>query len=245
MASAADVEIKVILSGDATEAAAELLGLDPEDGKRRAIYFWDRPRPDGDAVRLPLLDAGAVIRLRLDEDGDKGDLTAKRRPCDPDTLPEDWRESREGEDWEFTVEEDWAGRDRVWAASLKVDGRYERPAENGSAQPELSRDQRMLLSTAEVAAATLDDLTALGPIRAVRWKAARRDLIHPLVAELWTVGDELRFLELSLRSEPAVASLAQHLLERGLGDLGLRPPARQVLKTRQAMTALARARARV
>ncbi|WP_371494206.1 hypothetical protein OG871_03765 [Kitasatospora sp. NBC_00374] len=248
-----DVEIKVSLSGEAAEAARKSLKLDPDDGNHRTVHFWDRPRRSdgaGDGVQLPLLDRGAVIRLRAAADGggghgdggDEDDLTAKLRPCDPDTLPAEFRVSREEDGQEFKIEEDWTGRSRVWAASLKVDGRFDRPApgrDDRPAQPRLSREQRALLACAGAGEEELDGLTALGPIDSVQWKPSRRDLIHPVTVELWSVGDGLSFLELSLRTSPAEASGAQDLLVRTLVDRGFEPPARQESKTRAAMTALA------
>lgn len=110
-----------------------------------------------------------------------------------------------------------------------------------SRRPRLTRDQETLLASAEVTDDDLADLVPLGPVQAVKWKPSRRDLIHPLTAEFWSVGPDLRFLELSLRAHPAEASGAQALLERALLDLGLQYPSPQTSKTRSVLTALARA----
>lgn len=104
----ADVEVKIMIPGEAAESACRLLGLEADDGKGLAIYFWDKPWTNGDDIRLPLSEAGVVIRLRKSEKGDADDLTVKLRPCVPDVLPADWRASRDGKDWEFKIEEDWA-----------------------------------------------------------------------------------------------------------------------------------------
>ncbi|MFG2226316.1 hypothetical protein [Streptomyces sp. NPDC048644] len=251
----ADVEVKLSMSGEAADSALRMLGLEADDGKDLTIYFWERPWTDGDSIRLPLSEAGVVIRLRKAAKGDADDLTVKLRPCVLDTLPADWRANREGKDWEFTIEEDWTGRNRAWAASLKVEGDFGRPtADDGdgdgdrdgdrdgdSRRPRLTRDQRELLASAQVTDDDLADLVPLGPVQAIKWKPSRRDLIHPLTAEFWSVGPDLRFLELSLRAHPAEASGAQDLLERALIDLGLQPPSPQMSKTRSALTALARA----
>ncbi|GHG53717.1 hypothetical protein [Streptomyces griseocarneus] len=240
----AEAEVKIIVSGGTAERARRALGLDAEDGKRLTIYFWDKPRADGDGIRLPLAEGGAIIRLRRPAKGDKGDLTAKLRPCDPDALPDRWRENRDGKGWEFKIEEDWSGRNRVWAASLKVDGDFERPVDDDghgrSRRPRLTPEQRDLLASAGVTDDDLEDLVALGPIRAIKWKPCRRDLIHPLIAEFWSVGDDLRFLELSLRTRHAEAPAAQELLERTMLERGLCPSSRQEPKTQTVLTALAR-----
>ncbi|MEU1672265.1 hypothetical protein ABZ752_09555 [Streptomyces roseifaciens] len=242
----ADVEIKLIIPGEAAEATCRLLGLEDDEGKRLTVYFWDKPSENGDDIRLPLSEAGAIIRLRKAVKGDEDDLTAKLRPCDVDALPEGWRANREGKDWEFKIEQDWTGDTRVWAASLKVDGAFERPVAHahggGSSQgPRLTGDQRVLLASAGAGDDELEGLVALGPIEAVKWKPARRDLVHPLTAELWNAGNGLRFLELSLRARPADAPAAQNLLEHALLERGVQPPSQQVSKTRTVLTALARA----
>ncbi|MFC9328718.1 hypothetical protein [Kitasatospora sp. NPDC057015] len=240
----ADVEIKVTVSGEATEAACETLELDPDEGKHRTIHFWDSPRHVNGGVELPLLDDGLVIRLRKAKKSDKDDLTVKLRPCDRDRLPAGWQTPQEQGEWEFTIEEDWTGRTRVWAASLKADGDYRRPTadDEQSNQPELTDEQRDLLDRSGFGSDRLKDLLALGPIDSVQWKPSLRDLIHPVTAELWSVGDEgLRFLELSIRTGPAEASATQALLTRTLRERGLHVSDRQESKTRAAMTALARA----
>ncbi|GGR33005.1 hypothetical protein [Streptomyces netropsis] len=241
----ADVEVKTIASDEAAESACRLLGLEADEGKGLTVYFWDKPWADGDDIRLPLSEAGVTIRLRKPAKGDADDLTVKLRPCIPEALPADWRASRDGEDWEFKIEEDWSGRNRVWAASLKVEDDFDRPTADGgggdgdSHRPRLTRDQRDLLASVGVTDDDLEGIVPLGPVQATKWKPSRRDLIHPLAAEFWSVGPDLRLLELSLRVRPAEASTAQDLLERALLDLGLQSP--QASKTRSVLTALARA----
>lgn len=248
----ADVEVKTTVSDEAAESARRLLGLDADDGKGLTIFFWERPWADGVDIRLPLSEAGVIVRLRKAAKGDRDDLTVKLRPCVPDELPADWRANRDGKDWEFKVEEDWNGRNRVWAASLKVEGDFVRPTadagdgdgggdDGDSRQPRLSREQRALLSSAGITDDDLKDLVPLGPVQAIKWKPSRRDLIHPLTAEFWSVGPDLRFLELSLRARPAEASGAQDLLERALAELGLPSLSPQASKTRGVLTVLARA----
>ncbi|MFE1174193.1 hypothetical protein [Streptomyces sp. NPDC058773] len=241
----ADVEVKISMSGEAADSARRMLSLEAEDGKALTIYFWDRPWTGGDGIHLPLSEAGVVIRLRKATKGDADDLTVKLRPCVLDALPADWQASRDGKDWEFKIEEDWTGRNRAWAASLKVEDDFDRPHADGgdgdSRRPRLTRDQQELLASVEITDDDLEGLVPLGPIQAIKWKPSRRDLIHPLTAEFWSVGPDLRLLELSLRAHPSEASGAQNLLERTLLDLGLQPPSPQMSKTRSALTALARA----
>ncbi|MFI1972004.1 hypothetical protein [Streptomyces cinnamoneus] len=240
-----EAEIKIILSGAAAKDACRSLRLEPGDGKRLSVYFWDTPRADGDRIRLPMADAGTIIRLRRPAKGDKGDFTVKLRPCDPAALPPQWRDNRDGKGWQFKIEEDWNGLNRVVAASLKVDGDFERPVDdegNGpTVRPPLTPDQHDLLASAGVGDDELRHAVALGPVQAVKWKPSRQDLVHPLTAELWSVGDNgPRFLELSLHARQADAPHAQELLERTVRERGLKPAPQQASKTETVMTELAR-----
>ncbi|MCF3102195.1 hypothetical protein IPZ58_11425 [Streptomyces roseoverticillatus] len=243
----AKVEIKIIFVGDTAEDACRSLALEPDGGRRLSIHFWDAPRADGSGIRLPLAEAGAIIRLRRPATGEKSDLTAKLRPCDPTALPERWRENHDGKGGKFKIEEDWNGPDRVWSASLKVDGAFEQPVdEEGTApaagpRPRLTPDQRDLLASAGVLDEHLRDAVALGPIRAIKWKLSLQGLPHPLAAEFWRVGDDgLHFLELSLRARPADAPRAQDLLERTAMERGLSSAPQQAPKTQTVMAELAR-----
>ncbi|PSJ29724.1 hypothetical protein B7P34_05565 [Streptosporangium nondiastaticum] len=241
----AKAEIKIIFVGDTAEDACRSLALAPEDGTHLNVCFWDAPQADGPGIRLPLAEAGAIIRLRKPTDGGKGDLTAKLRPCDPATLPRRWRQNRSGKGWKFKIEEDWNGPDRVWSASLKVDGPFGQPVdEEGAASaagPRLTPDQRDLLAVAGVLDDHLRGTVALGPVRAIKWKLSLQGLPHPLTAEFWRIGaDGLHFLELSLRARPADAPRAQNLLEHTVLARGLSSAPQQASKTRTVMAELAR-----
>ncbi|WP_354637820.1 hypothetical protein [Kitasatospora camelliae] len=235
------VEIKVLLSDEAVGPALQALDLDADDSRRRRIYFWERPAPGPVEPRLPLLEAGLVIRLRKEVGGSDDDLTVKLRPCDPDRLPEEWRADRSDGDWEFTIEEDWSGRDRAPAASLKRDGDFPRPTGDDpgdSGQPAFNPEQRDLL--AGTGHRDLGRLTALGPVEARQWKPPLADLLHPVTVERWTVEDQgLDFLELSLRARPADAEAARRQLVRALSERGLASAERQRSKTRAVLAALA------
>ncbi|MGK5543906.1 hypothetical protein ACSNOH_04080 [Streptomyces sp. URMC 127] len=241
----AGAEFKILFAGEAAEDARRSLALDPGGGKRLSVYFWDAPRTDGAGIRLPLAEAGAIIRLRRPARGRKGDLTAKLRPCEPAALPARWRENRRGKGWKFKIEEDWNGPSGVRSASLKVKGVFEQPAcapgDASTGGPRLTPDQRDLLASAGIGDDHLRDVVALGPIRAVKWTVSRRGPARPLTAELWRIGDDgPQFLELSLRARPADAPRAQEVLERTVRERGLSSAPQQAPKTQTVMTELAR-----
>lgn len=248
--TATSAEIKISFSGAEAGAAFEALELDREEGRRRAVHFWDRPQKSagGDAgVTLPLLDRAVILRLRRDheERGPKteADMTVKLRPC-PALVPE-WQEDREGEQWEFTIEEDRTGPafKAVTAASLQAERKFEtafKAAERGSLDHVLIKPQLELLRTVGVAEDDLEDLTALGPVRAVKWKQEWDAVPRTVAIEEWTTADGLRFLEVSVRAEVADAAEVQGLLGKALRDRDIALPRSGETKTRAVMTALAR-----
>ncbi|MEU2395976.1 hypothetical protein [Streptomyces sp. NPDC007369] len=245
-------EIKISFAGAEAAAALGALGLDRSDGRRRSIHFWDRPQRAAavGAVTLPLLDRGVILRLRRDRgDADRGsrpeaDMTVKLRPCP--ALPAPWRKDREGEDWEFTVEEDRTGPDftPVLAAALRAerDAEAARDAErSGSLDGMLMDRHRELLAAVGLTGEGLGGLRALGPVNAVKWKQDLEGLPRAVAIEEWTTtGQDLRFLEVSVRADVPDAAEAGRLLVDALRDRGIAPPRTGGTKTRAVMTALAR-----
>ncbi|MFD7630385.1 hypothetical protein ACFV7Q_30920 [Streptomyces sp. NPDC059851] len=251
-------EIKISFAGEEVAAALDALGLDRSDGRRRSIHFWDRPQlvADGAAVKLPLLDDhGAILRLRRD-DTDRGsrpeaDMTVKLRPCP--ALPPPWHEDREGDDWEFTVEEDRSGPafTPVLAAALQAerDVAAARDAErSGTLDGVLIDRHRELLGAVGLRGDGLGGLTALGPVHALKWKQDWDGLPRAVAIEEWTTGTGtgtgtghgLRFLEVSVRTDLSDAAEAGRLLGDALRERGITPPQTGGTKTRAVMTALAR-----
>ncbi|WP_314245816.1 hypothetical protein [Streptomyces sp. DSM 40907] len=235
--TATAAEIKISFAGADAKAAFDALELDRDEGSRRAIHFWDRPQWAADGtVTLPLLVQGVILRRRRDDEGPaperETDLTVKLRPCP--ALPEPWRQDREGEGWDFKIEEDRTGPEftPVLSASLEVEG--------GPPELLLIEQQRELLRVAEVAEADLADLTALGPVHAVKWKEEWDELPGKVAIEEWRTDNGLRFLEVSVRSDVADAAEVQTQLEQALRDRGITPPPFGERKTEAVMTALAR-----
>jgi hypothetical protein len=236
------IEIKVTINADQVEAAKDAW-LSGRDGKRRAIYFFEE-RPPGDPAALPLLRAGVILRVRQIEDG-KDDSTAKLRPCDRSRLTAEWLAAGEEDDWKFTLEEDWVRDRHVLAASLVADQREGEIADvrehRRSPRALFSSEQERFLRQCAPAQVDWEAVRLLGPVDATRWK----DVVigrHQVVAELWRVGDALRFLELSIRTEadPGLAAEAQRDFEQRIRDQGLDPAAVQEPKTTTVLEHLAR-----
>ncbi|MEU8433441.1 hypothetical protein AB0F18_11065 [Streptomyces sp. NPDC029216] len=243
-------ELKISFVGAEAGAAFDALGLGGQEGRERAVHFWDRPaRGAGGAVLLPLLERGLILRLRRDRGGGpeakrKADLTVKLRPC-PE-LPEEWQREREEKHWEFRVEEDRAGPafTPVLSASLEAERDFEEAleAERGPLGELLGHPQRELLEAARADGEDPGGLIALGPVHAVKWKQDWDGLPGSVAFEEWTTDGGLRFLEVSVRADLAEAAAAQDLLAAGLKERGLVPPPTGETKTRAVLTALARAR---
>ncbi len=243
-------EIKISFAGAEAVAAFEALALDRDEARHRVIHFWDRPEKseDGARVTLPLLDGGVILRLRRDDEELEtkrdADMTVKLRPCP--ALPPPWRNGREGEDWEFTIEEDRTGPDfkRVVAASLEAEGKFGSAieAEDGSPDRMLITPQLELLALLDGGGLTedLDGLTALGPVHTAKWKQEWDGLPGTVAIEEWTTGHDLRFLEVSVRTAISDAAEVQKRLGRALRERDVSPPAFGETKTRAVMTALAR-----
>ncbi|MER7513910.1 hypothetical protein ABTX82_37180 [Streptomyces lavendulae] len=245
--TATAAEFKISFVGAEAGTAFDALELDREEGRARAVHFWDRPVKSADgAIGLTLLGRGLILRLRRDEEGPgskrKADLTVKLRPCPP--LPGPWQEEREEEHWEYRIEEDRAGPDfaPVLAASLEADRKFDEAldAERGPLDGLVSKPQLELLEAFGAAVDDLDALTALGPVHAVKWKQDWDGLPGSVAIEEWTTDGGLRFLEVSVRADAADAPRVQDLLGQGLRDRGLTPPQAGDTKTRAVLTALAR-----
>lgn len=58
--TATAAEIKISFVGAEAGTAFDALELDREEGRSRAVHFWDRPvESAGGAIALPLLDRGS------------------------------------------------------------------------------------------------------------------------------------------------------------------------------------------
>jgi hypothetical protein len=142
--------------------------------------------------------------------------------------PDLWRGRTKSFGRRAKLEGDWVGERHLLSASLdgKIDGG--RIEEIVAEHPQ---QVRRLLSEAQQALADewllpLDEVQLLGPVRAAKWKPGTGQL-GDIAAELWEVGDRLRFLELSVLAEDDPLGHQQrldemvrrHSLEQGSGVL--------------------------
>jgi hypothetical protein len=233
------VEIKVTLAGSLPGAISALdLG---EPSIRRSIWFLEDRTP-GLPRALPLLDAGVILRLRQ-EHGGTDDSTVKLRPCRRSQLTRAWRRQAEGPKWTYRIEQDWAGQRQVLAASCTADledGLLPAAAKRQTGWAGLlnGRQEQFLGDCADLRV-DVDDLVALGPIAAVRWK--KFDLgKYEVVAEQWTV-EGLDFLELSVREDdgPAQAAVTQAGFEAALKERKISVSHEAETKTRTVLERLA------
>jgi hypothetical protein len=207
------VEIKVTLGAAMVERGRQAFRIGLAQAERRSIWFAERPVRQGDSVALPLLSRGVIIRIRQRE-GEDDDATLKLRGPEGCVAPDLWRRRTKSFGKRAKLEGDWVGKRHLLAASL--DGKIEggRIEEVVAAQPQ---QVRRLLSEAQQALAEewllpLDELQLLGPVRAAKWTPGTGQL-GDIAAELWEVGNPLRFLELSVLAKDDPPGHQQRLEE--------------------------------
>lgn len=233
------VEVKLNVAPDGVSEALALLGIHG-DGSGREIYFADDPQAKG--ATLPLLDGGVVLRVRRAPDG-KVDSTAKLRPCRRSQLTDEWLDPPKGGDGDDAkLEADWVGDRRVLAASLsakhesgKLDAVLHHHAPVGAL---FTAEQQAFLDACADIRVNINGLVLLGPIEASRWEHVDLDGLE-IEAERWRVGNELEFLELSLRASPSVAQDRQRALDDGARGRGLAIDDQQATKTKLVLAHLA------
>lgn len=258
------IEIKITVGGDPAESppgtvdeAVQALKL--SGGRARRIWFLEDLTP-GLPQHLPILDAGQIFRVRLDEKKNgswEADAAVKLRPARRTQLPRPWDRAHspggatdETDGYEYRIEEDWAGTRRSLAASLKVDidpdrltpGHAPTGTHQGGFAPRevFSEHHRHFLAACADRRVVLDALTPLGPIEATRWKDVDVGKFTTMV-ERWTL-DGLDFLELSIQLK---AGSTEDPLDRlitfstAVAARGLNPCNRQETKTRRVLEHLA------
>jgi hypothetical protein len=213
------VEIKVTFAGETVDRALEALGLKDTEAKERRIFFSEVRVEPGDP--LPLTGRGLILRTRLSERG--GDTTLKLRGPEAclDVLAWEERTTRWGDN--AKIEGDWTGPRHLVAASLDHDLDEE---DGETTDPRTPHDVIALLSDAQRTVARewmipLNLLEPLGPVLALKWKKTVGGIEPRFDVELWTVGEDLRFLELSVRVQATAATAVQHALNTAVDALGL------------------------
>jgi len=233
------VEIKVSVDGPQVRAAID--GIGPLPGPRaRTVYFCEDVTAAVSAG-TPLLDAQVILRVRATE-GSADDCTVKLRPCRQTQLTSRWLDAAKDRDSNLKAEADWAGTRRVLAVS------YTRDLPDGllgevlaGEQPVgrlFSDDQERFLADCGGIRVNLDAVTVLPAVSATRWgpfRTAPPDPTLKIVAERWTVGADLDFLELSIQASAEEAGREQALLEEFARSRGLDLDAGQETKTRRVL----------
>lgn len=255
------VEIKITVGGDPAESPPGTVdkavqNLELSGGRARRIWFLEDLTP-GLPQHLPMLNAGQIFRIRLDEKKNgrwEADATVKLRPARRTQLPHPWDRAHsadgapkvETDSYEYRIEEDWAGTRRSLAASLKVDIDPDRvtreQAPTGSRQSGFpphevfSEHHQKFLTACADRRVVLDALAPLGPIEATRWKDVEVGRFSTMV-ERWSL-EGLDFLELSIQLE---AGSKDDPLDRliafstAVAARGLNPFNRQETKTRRVL----------
>ena len=218
------VELKVTVSEQKEQAAADAFGLDPSAGERRRIFFFD-------SIDLALFQKGLVLRAR-EVKGGKDDSTVKLRPVDPKKLDVKWHRLKG-----FKIEADGVGDKLTPSASLSVeqgDGEIKAVEKRLRAIDKLfSPEQEELLNLR--VPVTFKTLLVLGPVDALRWNVKHEALPFPIIAEQWTLPDKHDLLELSIKVPTAQASVASVAFDTFLRGLHLKPQGGQEAKTRVAL----------
>lgn len=165
---------------------------------------------------LPMLEAGQIFRVRLDEKKDgswKADAMVELRPARLTQLAPPWgrphssapRSGRRKEHYEYRIEEDRAGTRKPLAASVQVEvdasammGPTTVGEHPGTLSPRLlfTGEQQEFLAACADRRVVVDALTPLGPVQATRWETEVGEF--DTTVERWTLG-ELDLLELSIR----------------------------------------------
>lgn len=197
--TADSVELKFCLADNQIRQASTALGIDLRSARPRRIFYLDTPD-------LTLSRAGLIVRVRRIHRV-KDDVVIKLRPAAPHQLGDELR-GRKG----FKVDVDVMPDRFVCSASLKS-----RPAAGAIAQAVgghlpwsrlFTAEQRRFFSTHAPEGLTLDDLSVLGPVLALKERHNPPGLPYPLTAELWTYPTGNRLLEISTRVPPAAALAA-------------------------------------
>ncbi|WP_406065393.1 hypothetical protein OG462_39115 [Streptomyces sp. NBC_01077] len=245
------IEIKVNIEGDVAAALSALGGTGAAMTTRRIWFAEDR---DGVAEgRVPLLDAGVIVRFRIGSGSDE--LTVKLRPSTREQLVGRFAAPFDATPFTYRIEEDWSADRRVVAASLVHD--HPRGALLSAVQPGVDaaapidavQDQFLDACAPAVVLDGLDGLVALGPIFSTKADDVALDDLK-VDLEAWRVAG-LEFLEASIRVKPkdgenaeeltARAERKQRKLEEAVRERGVTLSELPESKTRRVLTALAEA----
>jgi hypothetical protein len=223
------VELKLTIPDADHRRVVEALGIDVLDAQIRQVAFVDTPD-------LRLSATGLVVRARRTQ-GKAGDVTVKLRPLVPHEAPAALR-GRPG----FKVELDASPAGFTCSCSLTAEATDRRVralyGDVGVLPKVLDRDQRALLDDRLPAGTGLDDLVVLGPVTLLKARFAPAGQPRRMVAELWSLPDGSRILELSTKAGPAAAFQAAAETKVFLAAQGIDLGAPQETKTRTVLATL-------
>lgn len=224
------VELKLTVPAP-DHLAVRQLGLDPLDGRIRAVVYFDTPD-------LALFRAGVVVRARRTQGGDD-DTVVKLRPVVPRDLSPAVRESPN-----LKIEMDVTRGAYVVSASLKGQRRKGAVDEvlggERSLERLLTKEQRALVADAAPAGTDWPDLVPLGPTFVVVVKGRPKGFAHKMTVEQWHYPGQVPLMELSTKAEPLDAGRLYTEAAEYLRGLGLRAAGTQEPKTRKALEFFAR-----
>jgi hypothetical protein len=216
------VELKLVVPRQGSRS----LGIDPDRGPARRIYFLDTP--DLDLYRL-----GVIVRFR-DRPRRRDDAVVKLRPVVPGRVPR-WLRHADC----FRMEIDALPSHSVCSGALKKRlGRGEVARAVAAGRPLtkfLSPRQRRLLERYAPAVA-LGDLTVYGPIDVRCQSIKLRGFDRGLTAERWRYPDGSDLVELSTRCPVDEAAAVAARVSTALRAYGVVPADLQVTKTEIALS---------
>jgi hypothetical protein len=214
-----NVELKLVVPAK----GGRTLGIDPDRGPARRVYFLDTPD-------LALYRRGVIVRFR-DRRGRRDDAVVKLRPVVPGRVPGWLRDADR-----FSMEIDALPGQAVCSGALKkrLDrGAVRRALAAGRPLTSLlSPRQRRLLHSFP-----LNDLVVYGPIDVRCLNVKLRGLSHGLTAERWRYPDGSDLLELSTRCPVDQAAAVAARVSTALRAYGITPADVQRTKTEIALSA--------
>ena len=215
------VELKVIVPPECDRS----LGIDPQGGQLRRVYYVD-------TSRRTLRRRGVIIRMRS-VDRRTDDAVVKLRPMVPRSVPR-WLRHTDG----FEVEIDALPGRNVCSGALKTRlGRHDVARAVASGEPLtalLSARQRRLLDA--YAPVRTQDLRTFGPIEVRRHKLTIPKLDRPLTVEHWTYPDGTTLLEVSARCRLRHARAVARRVSAELHARDIAPAPTQRTKTELALS---------
>jgi hypothetical protein len=208
-----DVEIKVNFTGSQIERAKEVFGLTDDKAEDRTIWFGEILTGRDGRAALPLLERGAILRLRAKKKS--GDVTLKLRGPDGCIDEPAWTKRVTGLA-DAKIEGDWADH-RLVSASLTAKSEKAGREDVEHGLPPI----RELMSTEQTDLAAelmipVDEVELLGPVTAQKWEHERDGDVD---AEEWKAGDK-HFLEISVVATEDAEMTRQRLRQRVI-DAGL------------------------